>query len=474
LQFQENHTIVENDFEEEQIFETEVASDFSGESADDGKQLSETEISFNEEEDIFEQDVYDALFEAGYDIEEINKVTASVPEFENRGHNTSESESSETSDFSGESATKLLKETRIKNINRLMIGTLNINGLASKFEQLKEVLQKHLDILIIQETKLDSGFPPGQFIMEGYSKPYRLDRNRFGGGVMIYVRENIPSKLLTKHTFTETIEGLFIEINLRKTKLLLFGGYRSEHKEYGVCAKTFFHEISLALDKYVTYEKILLAGDFNIKETNPVLEDFLYEHSMKNNVKENTCFKNLDNPSCIDLFLTNTPLSFQHTATIATGLSDFHKMVVTVMKTTCPKAEPKIIYYRDYKKFDLDAFRKELRTELKNAAIAGYAHFELIFLQVLEKHAPVKKKVIRGNDKPFMNKTLRKAIMRRSALKNKYFKSKTDESHKAFKKQKNYTKRLFNREIKKYWANLDLSKFTDNKKFWDTIKPLFS
>ena len=85
---------------------------------------------------------------------------------------------------------------------------------------------------------------------------------------------------------------------------------------------------------------------------------------MKNIVKEKTCFKSAANPSCIDIFLTNSAGSFQNTTTVTTGLSDFHNMVVTVMKTTYPKAQPKIIYYRDYKNFDLDNFRTQLREEL--------------------------------------------------------------------------------------------------------------
>ena len=76
------------------------------------------------------------------------------------------------------------------------------------------------------------------------------------------------------------------------------------------------------------------------------------EHNIGNLVKEKTCFKSSTNPSCIDLFLTNYPLSFQNTCTITTGLSDFHKMVITVMKMTFQKNPPREIYYRDYKKFD--------------------------------------------------------------------------------------------------------------------------
>ena len=186
---------------------------------------------------------------------------------------------------------------------------------------------------------------------------------------MIYVREDIPSRLLSKHKFTKAIEGLFVEINLRKTKLLLFGSYRSDHPEYGVDTSEFFNQVTLALDKYSTYDKFLLAGDFNTEESNNFLEDFLFEHNAKNLVKDPTCFKSIDKPSCIDLFLTNSPLSFQNTATVTTGLSDFHKLVVTVMKTTFPKMKPKIIYYRDYKKFNLQEFRRELRNELRKSLI---------------------------------------------------------------------------------------------------------
>ena len=73
-----------------------------------------------------------------------------------------------------------------------------------------------------------------------------------------------------------------------------------------------------------------------------------------------------------------------------------------------------------------------------------------------------------------MTKALRKAIMRRSALKNKFYKTGSPDIGKAYKTQRNYTKRLLKREKKKYFHNLDTKKYTDNKKFWKTVKPLFS
>ena len=86
----------------------------------------------------------------------------------------------------------------------------------------------------------------------------------------------------------------------------------------------------------------------------------------------------------------------------------------------------------------------------------------------------MKKKVLRANDKPYMTKILRKAIMRRATLRSKYLKDKSDQSLLEFKKHKNYTRRLAKRERTKYFANLDLNKYTDNIRFWNTVKPMFS
>ena len=68
---------------------------------------------------------------------------------------------------------------------------------------------------MVSETKIDSSFPSAQFHLEGYTTPYRLDRNANGGGILLYIREDIPSKLLNTDL---SIEGFFVEIRLRKKK----------------------------------------------------------------------------------------------------------------------------------------------------------------------------------------------------------------------------------------------------------------
>ena len=61
---------------------------------------------------------------------------------------------------------------------------------------LKELVGNKIDILLISETKLDGTFPLNQFILERFTPPYRLHRTMHGGGLMLFVREDIPSKLL--------------------------------------------------------------------------------------------------------------------------------------------------------------------------------------------------------------------------------------------------------------------------------------
>ena len=73
------------------------------------------------------------------------------------------------------------------------------------------------------------------------------------------------------------------------------------------------------------------------------MNDFCNVYNLSNLVKEPTCYENLDNPSCIDLFLTNRPKCFQSSMTMDTGISDFHKLVITVLEIYYKKQKPKII-----------------------------------------------------------------------------------------------------------------------------------
>ena len=216
-------------------------------------------------------------------------------------------------------------------------------------------------------------------------------------------------------------------------------------------------------------------GDFNSEEKSENISNFLDTYSLRNLIKVPTCFKS-DSPRSIDLMLTTEIKSFRNSTAIETGLSDFHSMIMTVLKDGYIKRSPKIVMYRDYRNFDVQSFRKGLQENLgahQNSHF-DYSAFESVVETVLNRHAPLKKKYVRANDGPFMTKALRKAIMLRTQLRNKYNKERTQSNLNTFRKQRNKCVKLLRKAKFEYYKNLNLKDISDNRKFWKTVKPLFS
>ena len=129
-------------------------------------------------------------------------------------------------------------------------------------------------------------------------------------------------------------------------------------------------------------------------------------------------FKNPNNPSCIDLILTNSPRSFQVSSVFETRLSDFHKLTNTALKQYFLKPKPEIVNYTEYRNFRNGKFRAELDNEILKHNINNieYQHFFNIFTVVLNKHAPMKIKYHCANQGKFIRKGSYKVIMKRSRL----------------------------------------------------------
>ena len=166
-------------------------------------------------------------------------------------------------------AKNVLRNVRISNINRLIFGHLNINSLRNKFNLLCEQIKGSIDIFMISETKLDDSFPQGQFLIDGFHSPFRFDRNKSGAGILLYVREDIPTKIL-RHDFPSA-ESFFVKIILHKKKWLINCSY-NPHKNN---IKHHLETISRTLDTFSTkYENVLLLGDFNNCADDEAMKNF--------------------------------------------------------------------------------------------------------------------------------------------------------------------------------------------------------
>ena len=348
--------------------------------------------------------------------------------------------------------TNILKQLKSKNTERPVIAHININSISSKFEPLVSMIKDSVDFLVVTESKLDDTFPHGQFQLDGFSKPIRLDRDRHGGGVIIFIRDGLTCRELRPRLLYPGLECTLLEISIRQCKWLVVVGYNPQKENID----HFLDKLGTEVDKHLCkYENLLMLGDWNSAVTEESMANFCDTYGLVNLIKEPTCFKSNENPSSIDIILTNKKHCFQNSMAIETGLSDFHKMTVTVMKRYFKKKDPIVIEYRDMKDFDGMKFREDLRRELEKMEKVTIVDFHTIFLTIWNAHAPVKKKVVRGNNAPFMNKTLSKAFMHRAKLRNKSHKFPTPENIEAFKQYRNFCVSLLRKEKKKFYNNLD-------------------
>ena len=107
--------------------------------------------------------------------------------------------------------------------------------------------------------------------MPGYTEPYRFDRKRHGGGILLYIRSDIPSKEIPNTKLPNPSEGFFVEINLKKEKWLISCSYIPNKN----LIQNHLIEISKKLDLCSSrYEKFFLIGDFNTEPSESHMEDF--------------------------------------------------------------------------------------------------------------------------------------------------------------------------------------------------------
>ena len=151
------------------------------------------------------------------------------------------------------------------------MGHPNINSVRNRFEALTHIIDNNTDLLLISETKLDDSFPTAQFQMKGFSVPYRYDGNGKGGGLLLYIREDIQSKLLISKSKCN-IETVSVAVNLRKRKWFLNCSYNphqnliSNHLE---CLNRLIDEHSNSFDN------LIFTGDFNVSTNHNSMINFV-------------------------------------------------------------------------------------------------------------------------------------------------------------------------------------------------------
>ena len=165
----------------------------------------------------------------------------------------------------------------------------------------------------------------------------------------------------------------------------------------------FFEQISVTLDKALNeYDNLLLAGDLNINPLRPTpdssdhLSDLIDTFSLTHLVTGSTCFKS-NKDTLVDLMLTNKPKSFYKSHSFVTGLSDCHKLIVSILRTSFQKHPCQSITYRNQKNFHernflLDFDSRFIEGKLHKNSEDPDTKMSEIFSEVLNHHALLKQK----------------------------------------------------------------------------------
>ena len=147
----------------------------------------------------------------------------------------------------------------------------------------------NFDIFLISESKLDDTFPNNQFKIDHY-KMFRLDRNRYGGGLVLYVNEQVPCKKLTNYENPIASEIILLEFHQSKRKWLILGIYKAPNQKDA----EFLQHLSWLLDFYnMTHENIIIR-DFNMTAENHYFNDFMEMYTLLCLINKPTCFKSIN------------------------------------------------------------------------------------------------------------------------------------------------------------------------------------
>ena len=350
------------------------------------------------------------------------------------------------------------------------IAFLNICSLTCHYDELCVFMEdRAIDILGLNETRLDNTFADSQFDIEGYDI-IRRDRNRHGGGVAFYVAQSLTYVNRQDLLSHEDLEILTVEIKKPKSKpFLVTTWYRPPDSKVEIFDK--FESYLLKLDQ--EDKESIIMGDTNC---NLLSQSFDHKAEHLKFITETYQYIQLiDQPTritsstrtLIDHIFTNKPNIITNHVILHVGISD-HSLIYATHKHNTLKADPKIIESRQFKNFDSDAFIEDIKeTPFHFASLMDDPNemwdvWKSLLLEVINKHAPMRKRKVKSKSSPWITAELRRKMRKRDFLKNQAVKQNSYQAWNDYKKARNEVNAsirearvtYFNDSIKKHRGNL--------------------
>ena len=377
---------------------------------------------------------------------------------------------------------------------------LNINSLLDKIDELRFIAEKSKPTIIgITESKIDDTVTETEFAIKGYT-PIRNDRTRNGGGVVLYIKEDIGFN--RRENFSKEIENIFVDILLPKTKPILVGILYNPFKS------DFLDKLSSAISNTDNFDnqEVYLLGDFNINlwhkgkyvfQDDKILssreilkiaeakdgynmiryQEFCSLHNLKQLIKSPTRITD-NKSSLLDHVLTNSLEKVPQSGVIDVGLSD-HQLIYCTRKAIHSKTNSHTqIKIRSLKNYTIDAFHHYLvnlafpNYELFTDVNAAYLDFTNKLMSVINEIAPIKEIRVKSRTEEWFDGEVVESIKIRDKLFKKFKKSKSQNDKELFKVARNSTQSLINKKKKSFYEEKLNENIGKPKELWKSLNSL--
>ena len=374
-------------------------------------------------------------------------------------------------------------QTMPKLLRGLRIGHLNVNRLYNKLDQIKELLTElSLDILGISETWLTADILNNELHIQGYTLT-RRDRQpgskSQGGGLAVFIKDGVNFKVRSDLMKSDT-ECIWLEICRPKCKPFIIGHV---YKPPDVALDHCIRDLESALHFLESSKiEIALLGDFNVdmksstktKGQQQELHSFLVVNDLKQIIETPTRVCQFSS-TLIDLICVNNYHRVVQKEVIATPISD-HSIVLCVFKSGVPKIPARTYETRSFKNYNKCEFRDDLKSvpwhnvETAESVDDAVLLWERLYSEVADRHAPIKKKRVKGHKTPWVTNKLLEIRRDRDYHLRKARASSSPYHWNMYKKLRNYSNHEDRRLKSEHFRNLIEENKSDSNQMWKALK----
>ncbi|OWF43390.1 hypothetical protein KP79_PYT24916 [Mizuhopecten yessoensis] len=350
---------------------------------------------------------------------------------------------------------------------------LNIYGLSNKLDQIKILLRKRtFDVLALTESKLDSSTDPPDISIHGYSA-YRRDRNKHGGGVIVYVKDSL-TVVDESSSIVDGMEVLVLKINqTNSSSIRCVSVYRPPSEKVD-----WFPQFDQIIENVSAPDQpLIVMGDFNIDELkNKRLKTQMNVYSLHQNITSPTR-ETTTSETLIDHIYTSDSFSCREAGVIPLGISDHH-LVYAVRKVNFAhtNSDHINIKYRNFKKINVDEFKAHMAQvpwsviEVFDSIDDSWDSFKELFYGVVDKQIPITEKRVSAKSEQWINDDVLSEMHTRDYLHEQARKSKLDTDWDLYKAARNRVVTKIKQTKRDYLDEAMLQCSKNSKDMWKKIK----